>query len=136
MLGLVNTPNGAAPVELRDLPDPEPKYTEALLEVRAFSLNRGELRSFRNNEEGWVPGQDVAGVVLRPAANGEGPPAGSRVVALMDEFGWAQRAAVPATVWRCCPTMSVSHRRRRCRSLALPRCGRCVMARRCWASAF
>jgi NADPH2:quinone reductase len=96
MLGLVNTPNGAAPVELRDLPDPEPKHTEALLEVRAFSLNRGELRSFRNNEEGWVPGQDVAGVVLRPAANGEGPPAGSRVVALMDEFGWAQRAAVPS----------------------------------------
>src|SRR6202034_4135554 len=47
-----------------------------------------------NNEEGWVPGQDVSGVVLRKAANGEGPPAGSRVVALMEEFGWAQRAAV------------------------------------------
>jgi NADPH2:quinone reductase len=94
MLGLVNTPNGAAPVELRELPEPEPARNEALVEVRAFSLNRGELRSFRNNEEGWVPGQDVSGVVLRKAANGEGPPAGSRVVALMDEFGWAQRAAV------------------------------------------
>src|SRR6202034_1816519 len=47
-----------------------------------------------NNEEGWVRGQDVSGVVLRQAANGEGPPAGSRVVALMEEFGWAQRAAV------------------------------------------
>jgi NADPH:quinone reductase-like Zn-dependent oxidoreductase len=94
MLGLVNTPNGAAPVELRELPEPEPARNEALVEVRAFSLNRGELRSFRNNEEGWVPGQDVSGVVLRQAASGEGPPAGSRVVALMDEFGWAQRAAV------------------------------------------
>jgi NADPH2:quinone reductase len=94
MLGLVNTPNGKAPVELRELPEPQPMRNEALLEVRAFSLNRGELRSFRNNAEGWVPGQDVAGVVLRQAANGEGPPAGSRVVALMDEFGWAQHAAV------------------------------------------
>jgi NADPH:quinone reductase-like Zn-dependent oxidoreductase len=94
MLGLVNTPNGKAPVELRELPEPQPVRNEALVEVRAFSLNRGELRSFRNNEEGWVPGQDVAGVVLRQAANGEGPPAGARVVALMDEFGWAQRAAV------------------------------------------
>jgi NADPH:quinone reductase len=94
MLGLVNTPNGAAPVELRELPEPEPARNEALVEVRAFSLNRGELRAFRNNEEGWVPGQDVSGVVLRQAASGEGPPAGSRVVALMDEFGWAQRAAV------------------------------------------
>jgi NADPH2:quinone reductase len=94
MLGLVNTPNGKAPVELRELPEPQPARNEALVEVRAFSLNRGELRSFRNNEEGWVPGQDVAGVVLRQAANGEGPPAGARVVALMDEFGWAERAAV------------------------------------------
>jgi NADPH:quinone reductase len=94
MLGLVNTPNGAAPVELRELPEPEPARNEALVEVRAFSLNRGELRSFRNNEEGWVPGQDVSGVVLRQAASGEGPPTGSRVVALMDEFAWAQRAAV------------------------------------------
>jgi len=43
-----------------------------------------------------VPGQDVAGVVLRQAANGNGPPVGARVVALVDDFGWAQRAAVPS----------------------------------------
>ncbi len=73
MFALVNTPNGTAPVELRELPEPQPARNEALVEVRAFSLNRGELRSFRNNEEGWVPGQDVAGVVLHQAANGEGP---------------------------------------------------------------
>jgi NADPH:quinone reductase len=95
MLALVNTPNGAAPVELRELPDPQPARNEALVEVRAFSLNRGELRSFQNNEEGWVPGQDVAGVVLRQAEDGGGPPAGTRVVALTDEFGWAQHVAVP-----------------------------------------
>jgi NADPH:quinone reductase-like Zn-dependent oxidoreductase len=95
MLALVNTPNGSAPVELRELPEPQPARNEALVEVRAFSLNRGELRSFRNNEEGWVPGQDVAGVVMRQAEDGSGPPAGARVVALTDEFGWAQRVAVP-----------------------------------------
>jgi NADPH:quinone reductase len=95
MLALVNTPNGNAPVELRELPEPQPARNEALVEVRAFSLNRGELRSFQNNEEGWVPGQDVAGVVLRQAEDGSGPPAGTRVVALMDEFGWAQHGAVP-----------------------------------------
>ena len=33
---------------------------------------------------------------MRQAADGSGPPAGARVVALMDEFGWAQRAAVPS----------------------------------------
>jgi NADPH:quinone reductase-like Zn-dependent oxidoreductase len=96
MLALVNTPKGAAPIELRETADPTPAPNEALVEVHAFSLNRGELSSFARNPEGWVPGQDVAGIVLRQAANGQGPQAGARVVALVDEFGWAQRAAVPA----------------------------------------
>src|SRR5947207_1161763 len=95
MLALVNTPTGNAPVELRQVPEPAPGLHEALVAVQAFSLNRGELRSFRNNEEGWIPGQDISGIVLRQAADGSGPPAGTRIVALMDEFGWAERAAVP-----------------------------------------
>src|SRR6202050_635293 len=95
MLALVNTPNGKAPVELRQVPEPVPGRHDALVAVQAFSLNRGELRSFRNNEEGWIPGQDVSGVVLQQAADGSGPPAGARVVALTDEFGWAERVAVP-----------------------------------------
>lgn len=94
MLGLVTTPEGKAPMELRELPEPTVERNEALVEVRAFSLNRGELRSIRNNGEGWVPGQDVAGVVVQRAADGSGPPVGARVVALTDEFGWAQRVAV------------------------------------------
>jgi NADPH:quinone reductase len=95
MLAVVNTPNGSAPVELRQVPEPVPGPHDALVAVHAFSLNRGELRSFVNNEEGWIPGQDVSGVVLQQAADGSGPPAGARVVALTDEFGWAERAAVP-----------------------------------------
>jgi NADPH:quinone reductase len=95
MLAVVNTPNGNAPVELRQTPEPAPGRHEALVAVQAFSLNRGELRSFRNAEEGWIPGQDISGIVLRQAADGSGPPAGARIVALMDEFGWAERVAVP-----------------------------------------
>ena len=94
MLGLVTTPEGKAPMELRELPEPQLLRNEALVAVHAFSLNRGELRSIRNNGEGWVPGQDVAGVVLQQAVDGNGPPMGTRVVALTDEFGWAQHVAV------------------------------------------
>jgi NADPH:quinone reductase-like Zn-dependent oxidoreductase len=87
--------NETAPVEQRELAEPQPQRNEALVAVHAISLNRGELRSVRNNGEGWVPGQDVGGVVLKQAEDGGGPPAGARVVALTDEFGWAQRVAVP-----------------------------------------
>ena len=64
--------------------------------MRAFSLNRGELRLFQIRPEGWRPGQDISGVVVQPAADGSGPKAGERVVALADNAGWAQRAAVPS----------------------------------------
>ena len=96
MLALVNTPNGTAPVELREVTEPQPAPNEALVEVRAFSLNRGELRLFQIRPEGWRPGQDISGVVLKQAADGSGPEAGTRVVALTDNAGWAERAAVPA----------------------------------------
>lgn len=96
MLALVNTPHGSKPIELREIPEPTPAPDEALVHVHAFSLNRGELSSFARNKQGWVPGQDIAGVVVRQAASGAGPAAGTRVVALVDDSGWAERAAVPA----------------------------------------
>src|ERR1700730_947404 len=96
MLAVVNTPGGPEPVAIREVPEPQPKRNEALVEVRAFSLNRGELRLFQVRPEGWRPGQDISGVVLRAAADGNGPRAGERVVALTDNAGWAERAAVPA----------------------------------------
>src|SRR5207244_13576598 len=62
---------------------------------RAVSLNRGELRLFPVGPECWRPGQNMAGIVLEAAADGSGPPAETRVVALCDWEGWAERAAVP-----------------------------------------
>jgi NADPH:quinone reductase-like Zn-dependent oxidoreductase len=96
MQAIVNTPSGSGPVAIREVPEPELRANEALLAVHAFSLNRGELRLMQTRPEGWRPGQDVAGVVLRQAADGSGPTEGARVVALTDQAGWARRAAVPS----------------------------------------
>ncbi|MBO0735546.1 MAG: zinc-binding dehydrogenase [Alphaproteobacteria bacterium] len=96
MLAVVNTPHAATPVEIREIPEPLAAPDEGLVEVRAFSLNRGELRLFQMRPEGWRPGQDISGVVVQAAADGSGPKPGARVVALADNAGWAQRVAVPA----------------------------------------
>jgi NADPH:quinone reductase len=96
MLALVNTADPADPVALREAPEPTPAANEAIVEVHAFSLNRGELRLMQTRPAGWRPGQDIAGIVVNAAADGSGPPAGTRVVALTDNAGWAERAAVPA----------------------------------------
>ncbi len=93
MLALVNTGSASRPVELREVPEPKPAPDEAIVEVHAFSLNRGELTLITTRPEGWRPGQDVAGVVVQAAADGSGPQSGTRVVALVDSGGWAQRVA-------------------------------------------
>jgi NADPH:quinone reductase len=94
MFALVNTRDGEEPVEIREVEDPSPAPGEALVEVRAFSLNRGELRLLASRPEGWRPGQDVSGVVVRGAEHG-GPQEGERVVGLVDGGGWAERVPVP-----------------------------------------
>jgi NADPH2:quinone reductase len=94
MKALVNTPKGNAPVAFRDVAEPLPAAHEALIAVHAFSLNRGELTLMRIRPEGWQPGQDVSGIVLKAAADGSGPKEGTRVVGLLDWNGWAERAAV------------------------------------------
>ena len=95
MLALVNTPSASAPVELREVAEAEPAANEAIVEVHAFSLNRGELTLLAGRPERWRPGQDISGVIIRAAADGSGPQEGTRVVALVDGAGWSQRVAAP-----------------------------------------
>ncbi|HET6507475.1 MAG TPA: zinc-binding dehydrogenase [Baekduia sp.] len=95
MLALVAAAH-APHVELAEVPDLAPPLPdEALVDVRAFSLNRGEVRALAEAEPGRPHGWDVAGVVARAAADGSGPPEGTRVVGLKHPpGGWAQRAAI------------------------------------------
>lgn len=94
---LTNQGDGVVAVDLADVPEPEPASSEALVEVRAVAINRGELRLMAARPAGWRPGQDVAGAVIRAAADGSGPDEGSPVVAWPEQGGWAQRVAVPTT---------------------------------------
>jgi NADPH:quinone reductase len=89
------TPPHAEPA---DAADPAPARDQALVEVRAFSLNRGECRRLPTLEPGTVTGWDVAGVIREAAADGSGPGPGARVVGLMQQGAWAELAAV-RTEW-------------------------------------
>jgi NADPH2:quinone reductase len=96
MRAFVATPGGPHRTELRDIDPPEPAPNEAVVAVRAFSVNRGELRLLASRDEGWRPGQDVAGQVVHAATDGSGPREGDRVAGLADWYGWAERVALPA----------------------------------------
>lgn len=95
MRALLARPSAPHGLGLGETDPPQPNPDEALVAVRAVSLNRGEARYLPRREEGTVHGWDVAGVVERAAANGSGPAEGERVVGLVNEGAWAEQAAVP-----------------------------------------
>jgi NADPH:quinone reductase len=95
MLAIFATANGPSWTDRREAAPPSPAPNEALVAVRAFAVNRGELTLVRRRD-GWQPGQDVAGEVIQQAADGTGPEAGTRVAGLAEWHGWAEQAAVPA----------------------------------------
>jgi NADPH:quinone reductase-like Zn-dependent oxidoreductase len=59
------------------------------------SLNRGEVRRAQADAAGAQPGWDLAGTIERAAADGSGPPVGSRVVGFVPSGAWGELVAVP-----------------------------------------
>lgn len=95
MRGFITDPKAQGGLRLADdLPEPIAATDQALVEVRAYSVNRGELFLLKARPDGWRPGQDLAGVVVEAAADGNGPALGTRVVGLVDWECWAERVAV------------------------------------------
>src|SRR6266516_4079689 len=92
---VVVDPEAPGRLVIKPVPDPAPDRGEAVVRVRAISLNRGEVRRAGQAAAGWRPGWDLAGEVEQAAANGSGPRVGARVVGLLPEGAWAERVAVP-----------------------------------------
>ncbi|ACU38270.1 zinc-binding dehydrogenase [Actinosynnema pretiosum subsp. pretiosum] len=94
MRALVVDHAGPGPVRFAEVAEPEPAPHEALVGIRHIALNHGELKHSGQWPDGDVHGHDASGVVLRAAADGSGPEAGSRVVLGMAPHAWAERIAV------------------------------------------
>ncbi|HEX6353608.1 zinc-binding dehydrogenase [Actinophytocola sp.] len=98
MRALVVDHSAPGGLRLAEAPDPRPRPDQALIRVTAISLNHGEVRwGLANAADGAVLGWDAAGVVERPAANGEGPAAGTPVVTIGADGAWAELRAVDTT---------------------------------------
>ena len=95
MRAVVIDPQSPQRLGFRTVEPTTPRATEALIRVKAISLNRGEVVYRVHGEEGTPLGWDLAGVVEEPAAEGPGPARGTRVVGLLHSGAWAEQAAVP-----------------------------------------
>jgi NADPH:quinone reductase len=95
MQALVYDPEAPSGLRLGEAPEPEPGPSQALVEVRALSINFADVAFLADRyEPRAVPGFDASGIVAVPAADGSGPPTGARVVTFDWSGGWAARRAV------------------------------------------
>uniref|UniRef100_UPI0038B72A57 alcohol dehydrogenase catalytic domain-containing protein n=1 Tax=Desertihabitans aurantiacus TaxID=2282477 RepID=UPI0038B72A57 len=98
MLALVVDHSAPQHLRLTEVAPPNPRPSEALVQVVAVSVNSGDVQDgVLGSPDGTVPGWEAAGVVERAAADGSGPPAGTPVVSLSLALGgWAELRAVEA----------------------------------------
>ncbi|MUN39566.1 zinc-binding dehydrogenase [Actinomadura litoris] len=95
MRALIHDPDAPQGLRLGEAADPRPEPGQAVVEVRAVSLNFGEVADLaQRTEPGGVSGWDAAGVVVEAAADGSGPEAGRRVVTWGPAGAWARLRAV------------------------------------------
>jgi NADPH2:quinone reductase len=95
---VVVDPSAPGRLVIHEVDFPSAAPSEALVQVKAVSLNRGEVRTAFNAEAGLRPGWDLAGIVEKEAADGSGPRTGSRVVGMLNSGAWAEVVAVPTSI--------------------------------------
>ena len=94
MRAILVEPGAPGSLTLAEAAEPQPYPNQALVDVKAISLNLGEVRRAGRSTAGTHLGWDLAGVVAKAAADGSGPAAGSRVVGIKMAGAWAERAVV------------------------------------------
>src|SRR5205823_1440295 len=70
MKALVAAPDADGHIDLVDVEEPEPRPSHVVVDVKAVSLNRGEVQALQGAEAGWGRAWDVAGLGGMPAPDG------------------------------------------------------------------
>src|SRR6185295_14403158 len=92
-------------LRVETLPDPQPGPDDALVEVHAASVNFPDLLTIEGTYQNlpptpFVPGKDLAGIVIAVGANVTAVRPGDRVTGQIEYGAFAERALVPAR--DCC----------------------------------
>lgn len=97
MQAIVVDPQAPVRLGFQTTEPPAPQANEAVIDVKAISLNRGEVVYLVQGAAGTRLGWDFAGVVEMAAADGSGPAQGTKVVGMLPSGAWAEQVAVPTT---------------------------------------
>lgn len=95
---MTKQPGGAEQLHVTDVPKPEPREGELLINVKAAAINRTDILN-REGRTGYMTnpilGIEVAGIVEEVGPNTE-VKVGTRVMGLVNGGGYAEYAIMPA----------------------------------------
>jgi NADPH:quinone reductase len=91
---LVVDPGAPSNVRWGEVPEPVPEPDQPLVEVHHLGVNYAEVM-LDVWPAGSVHGHDASGIVVRAAADGAGPPVGTKVALGFARHAWAERVAAP-----------------------------------------
>ncbi len=97
---VITEPGGPEVLEVHDVPDPEPKPDEVIVDVAATAINRADLLQRQGNypppkgASGYL-GMECSGRIAAVGATVAGWEVGDPVCALLSGGGYAEKVAVP-----------------------------------------
>ncbi|TDC79190.1 NAD(P)H-quinone oxidoreductase [Actinomadura sp. 7K507] len=99
---VIREPGDYDVLEWTQVPDPEPKPGEVLIEVAASAVNRADVMQRKGfypppSDAPPYPGLEVSGRITEVGPDVTGLAAGDEVCALLGGGGYAERVAVPAS---------------------------------------
>jgi putative PIG3 family NAD(P)H quinone oxidoreductase len=97
----ISEPGGPEVLQLQEVPDPEPKPGEVVVQVTATAVNRADLMQRQGHYPpppgaAPYPGLECSGTVLELGEGVSGWSEGDEVCALLAGGGYAEKVAVPA----------------------------------------
>src|SRR4051794_3191905 len=97
----ISEPGGPEVLRLQEVPDPEPKPGEVVVQVTATAVNRADLMQRQGHYPpppgaAPYPGLECSGTVLELGEGVSGWSVGDEVCALLAGGGYAERVAVPS----------------------------------------
>jgi len=95
---IVTDPHAADFFTIKEVEAPVAQAWEAIVQVQAVSLNRGEVKDALESGKIARPGWDFSGTVIAQASNGAGPRSGARVVGLLPMGAWSEQVAAPVSM--------------------------------------
>ena len=86
MKRIITDPDHTGSLSFGEVKEPLPLPHQSLIKVTHYSLNRGEINIAKSAAKGSTLGWDYVGTIAQTAAEGSGPPEGTRVVGWRPEM--------------------------------------------------